>query len=96
MIKCAHRFNHYGLREAMINNNMVETAYPRCKKIETQDHIIKCKEIIAIRKEFIKELVVELVKNKPDDVYVEQIILFIEDILRYLENEEEEEYEMNR
>ena len=35
MIKCAHRFNHYGLREAMINNNMVETAYPRCKKIET-------------------------------------------------------------
>ena len=35
MIKCAHGFNHYGLREAMINNNIVEATCPRCKKIET-------------------------------------------------------------
>ena len=35
MIKCAHRFNHYGLGEAIINNNMVESMCPQCEKVET-------------------------------------------------------------
>ena len=42
MIKCAHRFNHYGLREAIINNNMVESICPQCEEVETWDHVIKC------------------------------------------------------
>ena len=96
MIKFSHGFNYYRLRETMINNNMVEATYPRCEKIETQNHVIKYKETITLRKEFIKELVVEVAKNKSDDLYVELIMLFIEDILRYTENEEEEEYEMNQ
>ena len=88
MIKYSHRFNHYGLRETMINNNIVEAICPRCEKVETQDYVIKYEETISLRKEFIKDLVVELVKNKPDDVHVEQIMSFIEDILRYAKNEE--------
>ena len=35
IIKYAHRFNYYGLREAMINNNIVEATCPRYKKVET-------------------------------------------------------------
>ena len=58
MIKCTHGFNYYRLRKAMINNNMVEATCPRSIKVESWDHIIKCKEAIARRKEFIKELVV--------------------------------------
>ena len=63
MIKCAHGFNHYGLREAMINNDMVESMCPRCEIVETWDHVIKCQNAIELRKEFMKEIVIELVRN---------------------------------
>jgi len=80
----------------MINNDMVEATCPRCEKVETWDHVIKCEKTIALRKQFIKELVIELARNKPKEVHIEEIMSFVEDILRYLENEEEEEYEMNQ
>ena len=96
MIKCAHGFNHYGLREAMMNNNMVESTCPRCEKVETWDHVTKCQNTIELRKEFIKEIVIELARNKPKEVHIEEIMSFVEDILRCLENEEDEEHEMNQ
>ena len=58
--------------------------------------MIKCQNTIELRREFIKEIVIELVRNKPKDVHIEEIMSFVEDILRYLENEEDEEYEMNQ
>ena len=39
---------------------------------------------------------IELARNKPKKVHVEEIMLFVEDILKYLENEEKEEYQMNQ
>ena len=57
--------------------------------------MIKCKETIELRKEFIEKLLVELIKQKMDNVDMNMIIVFYEDILRYLE-EEEEEYETNQ
>ena len=39
---------------------------------------------------------IELARNKPKEVHIEEIMSFVEDILRYLENEEDEEYEMNQ
>ena len=35
MMKCAHRHNHFGLRDSLINNNMIEAHCPRCQEIET-------------------------------------------------------------
>jgi len=35
MIKCSNRYNHYGLRDALINDNMIEAICPRCCQIET-------------------------------------------------------------
>ena len=78
MIKCAHGYNHYGLREAMINDCVVEAQCPRCEQVETWDHVIKCRETISLRKEFVKDLVVKLVQNKPEDVNVEAIMSFVE------------------
>ena len=49
-----------------------------------------------MRREFIRQLVVELVKAKPRDISEDLIKSFVEDILRYLENKEDEEYEMNQ
>ena len=96
IIKYAHRFNHFGLRDSMINNNMVEAYCLRCDNIETWDHVIKCKETIKLRKEFIEKLLVELLKQRADGVDMNVIIAFYENILRYLEEEEEEEYKTNQ
>ena len=49
-----------------------------------------------MRKDFVYKLVIELVKKKPEEVSVDIIMVFVEDILRYLENKEEEEYEINQ
>ena len=71
MIKYTYRFNHYGLREAIINNNIVESIYLQCKKVELQDYMIKCQNTIDLRRKFIKEIVIELVRNKPEEVHIE-------------------------
>ena len=34
MIKCTYRFNQFGLRDLMINKNMVEAYYLRCDSVE--------------------------------------------------------------
>ena len=42
-----------------------------------------------------KKMIEEMIKNKPNDVEIDNIMSFIKDILRYLEGEMEEEYETN-
>jgi len=96
ILKFTHGYNHYGVRNAMVNSNMIEETCPRCEEPETWDHVIKCSSTIYMRRKFIRELVVELVQKKPDEVHVEEIMSFVEDILRYLENAEDEEFEMNQ
>ena len=55
--------------------------------------MIKYEETVELRTEFIKELVVELVQAKLIDTSDNLIILFVKDILQYIENEEDEEDE---
>jgi len=45
VIKCAHGYNHYGTRDAMINGKLTEKECPRCSEIEMWDHVIQCKEV---------------------------------------------------
>ena len=49
-----------------------------------------------MRREFIKELVSKLVKNKPRAVSVDITMSFIEDKLTCLDNEDEDEHKTNR
>ena len=97
IIKCAHGCNHYGLRDALINNNVVEANCPQCDQLETSDHVIRHSHTIKMRREFIKELATELVKKKPEGANVEMIISFAEDIMHCFEQEEnEDKYETNQ
>ena len=91
VIKCANGFNHYGIRHAKINNNVIEANCPLCNSEETWEHVIKCRETMQLRREFMKELVVELVNNKPVNLCEDIIISFMEDIVTHLEDEEEED-----
>ena len=56
---------------------------------------MRCSETIEMRKAFIEKLLMEMLKNR-EDVEVDLIMLFCEDMLRCLENETEEEYETNQ
>ena len=53
---------------------------------------MKYKAIIQIRKTFVKEILVELQKAKPDNIHSKEILLLIENILRYFNDEDSEEY----
>ena len=79
----------------MINNNLVEANCPQCNQIEMRDHVVKFGETTQLRKDFIMELLSELVK-KNDEIRADTIMAFGEDILRYLEYGEDEEYVMNQ
>ena len=68
----------------------------RCNIVETWDHIIKCEQVKGLKRSFVKESLAELIENKPEEVGIDIIMSFIEDALRYLENEEEEDYEINQ
>ena len=95
MIKYAHGYNHYGVRDSMFNDNMVEEYCLQCDAVETWDHVIKCSKTIDIRKKFMEKLLMEMLKNR-DEVEVDEIMSFCEYILRYLENEMDKEYETNQ
>ena len=94
MIKCTHGYNHCGLRDTLINKNMIEACCPRCQELESWDHAIKCEETISMRKEFIQELLKKLLKYK-NEIDVNEIMSFCEDILVYLEEDEQAECETN-
>ena len=59
------------------------------------DHVVKCKETINLRKEFIEDLLLKMIKNK-GTVNVNEIISFCEDILVCLENDYKDKHETNQ
>ena len=85
VIKCAHESNYCRVRDMMINNKMIGEEYPRCSKVETWDYVIKYNETKYLRKIFIKDLLKEMIKNKPSYIEVNEIFSIIEDILQYIE-----------
>ena len=80
----------------MINDYIVEVRCPICESIEIQNHITKYSQIRSVRKEFVKNLVAKVVENKLEDIILNIIMSFAKDIVVYLENRDEDEYEMNQ
>ena len=60
------------------------------------DHVIRCRETIKFRADFIWKLVKELIENKPPIINIKEILVMAKDILRYVEYNETEDYEMNQ
>ena len=63
--KCSCGYNHYSLRNALTNNNMIGSEYLRCSEVEMQDYVIKCNETRYLRAQYIKELTTKMLKEKP-------------------------------
>ena len=49
MVKCAHSFNHFGLRYSIINDSIVEACCLRCESVKLWDHAIKGSKRIEIK-----------------------------------------------
>ena len=50
---------------------------------------------MKFRVDFIQKLVKELIENKPLTIDVKEILAMVKDILRYVEYNEIEDYQMN-
>ena len=96
MINYSHRYNHYGVRNVMFNNNLTEADCSRCNELETWDHVIKCPKTRELQKEFIKDTTLEIIKINKGKINEEEILDMIEDIVVYLQNRDLEEYKTNQ
>ena len=96
IIKCANGYNHYGLRDATINKNMINSEYPQCSLPESWEHMVKCRKTKELRRVFIKELLIKMLKNKPRDINEMNIFDITEDIVKYLNNDKEGDYKTSQ
>ena len=93
IIKCINSFNLCGLREEMMKNNKINGKCLRCSYPENWEDIVQCSSTIELRKVFIKELLVEMLKNKLKMVNQLDIFNIKEDILKFLNEDDEGNYE---
>jgi len=96
MIKCVYGYNHYGQRDVMINDEMIDSRCPRCDMTETWEHVVQCNENKHGRPEFARDLMETLLKKKSTDVNDDEIISFVEDIMKFIRNDDEGEYSTNQ
>ena len=50
-LKCITGFNHYGVRNKLINNDTIDNTCPRCGALETWEHVVKCDGISELKQE---------------------------------------------
>ena len=75
---------------------MVEEICPRCERIETWEHVLQCNENKKGRPGFAEDLIESLFKNKSAEVNEDEIMSFVEDIMKYVRNEDDGEYKSNQ
>ena len=63
---------------------------------ETQEYVIKCVKTSEFRKDFIPDLTKELLAVRQEKVSMNEIFDMLEDILSFLEDNNENEYETNQ
>ena len=96
LIKCVHGFNHFGTRSVAINKNEFDKSCPRCSKVENWEHVVRCVKTAEFRKDFITEMATELIAVKQNKVSVNEIFDMLGDILNYMEDDDENDYETNQ
>ena len=96
MIAYSDGFNHYDLRDTMLNNYNKGDNCLQCSETETWDHIVKYSKTIKMRKEFIFNLTKDLLKLKESQVEASKIFNMVEDVMIYLENGDKEEHKTSQ
>ena len=94
MIKCANGWNYCSIRSELINRTTIEC--PCCSSVETWEYVIRCCKTKKFRKQFIADLLLDLMKNRTEDMNCSNLFDLIEDTLWYLDREEQEECDTNQ
>ena len=84
LIKYYYDFNHYRQRDVRINGNKSIIECLRYSAEEDWDYVVRYNENRVNKTNFIRDLVIELVKRKPPDIKESEIIEMINDIRKYL------------
>jgi len=74
MITCSHGYNHYRIRNKMLNNNLIEADCPRYNESKTWDHVIKYPKTRELQKKFIKDTTLEMIKINKSKINEEKIL----------------------
>ena len=85
IIKCIAKFNHYNIRNQMINKGLLSSEYPQYFEREDWGHIIQCKAISQDKRELIKRLHRKIMKAKTNVDTEQEILAMLNDIVQYLQ-----------
>ena len=96
VIKCAHGYNHYRIREAMINGKSAGTECSRCNEPEMWEHVVKCGKVRSLQREFIKKTAYDLFRVNEHRVHEKIILNMFEGISIFFDSEEEDEFETSQ
>ena len=66
-LKSVYGYNHYGSRNAVINEELHYYKYPRCNALEDCQHIILCPATISLKEEYVLILTNKLQKKAKTD-----------------------------
>ena len=80
MTKCTNSYYHYKVENDLINNNIINSKCLRYSKTKLLHYVIICKYTLNQRRDFSKELVLEMMK-KPSNTYLNVIFNMIKDLL---------------
>ena len=72
---------------------MIGRKYPRFNFPQTWEHVIKCRETKELKRAFMKELLIEMLKKKPRDADCIDVFNAIKDILKDSSKDKEGEHE---
>ena len=92
MIKCVCRYNYFEKQDEIINDYMVKVIRSRCELIKTWEHVIQCDMNKRGRPILAKDLIETLLKNRPKNVKEDVVISFMEDIMKYVLDDNIGEY----
>ena len=80
----------------MINKQQINSKCPQCSKNESWEHIVQCEETRHFKKDFVKNLLIEMLKERPREVDCMDVFDIIEDMLKHLSKDEEGDFEMSQ
>ena len=89
-IKSAAGFNHYSVRNKLINAGLVGNRCPRCNEIEDWSHVVQCSSIDHLKEAYLIDMKQALRKIKCSPREEELIEMIIQDARQYLFQEQQE------
>ena len=61
-LKCSSGFNMHGTRDCVINKNVIDWSWPRCRETECWDHVLNWRYAERKRDDYLNKLTIKIMK----------------------------------